>query len=33
MFPTGDGARVTLADMIQSQPLLFSGNSRHTPVR
>jgi len=24
---------VSLADMIQSQPLLFAGNSRHTPVR
>lgn len=33
MFPTGDGARVSLADMIQSQPGIFSGNPRLTPMR
>ena len=32
MFPLGDGARVTLADMIQTNPSIFS-NSRLTPVR
>ena len=33
MFPTGDGARVSLADMIQSQPGIFSANPRLTPMR
>ena len=35
MFPLGDGARMTLADMIQSHQNIFSGqsSSRLTPIR